>query len=40
MIEALQERIAQKRKVKDDKKDAEEIKKRAMERLGDRMKRS
>ena len=36
----IQETGAQKRKVKDDKKDAEEIRKRAMERLGDRMKRS
>ena len=36
----IQETAAQKRKVKDDKKDAEEIRKRAMERLGDRMKRS
>ncbi|XP_067040515.1 uncharacterized protein [Acropora muricata] len=35
----IQEATAQKRKVKDDKKDAEEIRKRAMERLGDRMKR-
>ena len=34
----IQEATAQKRK--DDKKDAEEIRKRAMERLGDRMKRS
>ena len=36
----IQETAAQKRKVKDDKKDAEEIRKRAMKRLGDRMKRS
>ena len=35
-----QETAAQKRKVKEDKKDAEEVRKRAMERLGDRMKRS
>ena len=35
-----QETTAQKRKVKDDKKDAEEVRKRAMQRLGDRMKRS
>ena len=32
--------MAQKRKVKEDKKDAEEVRKRAMERLGDRTKRS
>ena len=30
-----QETVAQKRKVKEDKKDAEEVRKRAMERLGD-----
>ena len=35
-----QETATQKRKVKEDKKDAEEVRKRAMERLGDRMKRS
>ena len=35
-----QETAAQKRKVKEDKKDAEEVRKRAMERLGDRMKRN
>ena len=35
-----QETVAQKRKVKEDKKDAEEVRKRAMERLGDRTKRS
>ena len=35
-----QETAAQKSKVKEDKKDAEEVRKRAMERLGDRMKRS
>ena len=35
-----QETAAQKRKVKKDKKDAEAVRKRAMERLGDRMKRS
>ena len=29
------ETVAQKRKVKEDKKDAEEVRKRAMERLGD-----
>ena len=32
--------MAQKRKVKEDKKDAEEVRKRAMERLGDRTNRS
>ena len=31
----IEETTAQKRKVKEDKKDAEEIRKRAMERLGD-----
>ena len=36
----IQDTTALKRKVKDDKKDAEEIRKRAMEGLGDRMKRS
>ena len=35
-----QETAAQKRKVKEDKKDAEEVRKRAMQRLADRMKRS
>ena len=35
-----QETAAKKRKVKDDKKDAEEVRKRAMERLGDRLKRN
>ena len=35
-----QETAAQNRKVKEDKKDAEEVRKRAMERLGDRTKRN
>ena len=37
MIEAYRrQQHTQKRKVKDDKKDAEEIRKRAMERMGER----